>query len=345
MPTHRSRLPLILSAAALSMALAACASGASSSSLSTQNAVAQKSPGIPAGTVLNIGDQQQYLETLLRTSGKLNALPYTVNFVQFGSGPLVDAGFAANRIDAGFMGDLPATVAVSSHLPVKAVAVNLPIGANEFLVAQPGITSIAQLKGKPVAYTTGTSQQAFALRALSQVGLAQKDVHQVDVTLQQLGTVLQSGSADASILSVQQKIDFQETHPGAKVLATNATAKPPTYDYVLATTSALASPAKKAALGDFLRRYVAAGNWVKTHKSQYVNAYYVDIEHQTPAQAKQILAAGGEMSPVPITSGVQQALQTVVHLMATAGAISTEFSVAALFSPDVTNYFNPLVQP
>jgi sulfonate transport system substrate-binding protein len=129
------------------------------------------------------------------------------------------------------------------------------------------------------------------------------------------------------------------------VLATNATAKPPTYDYVLATTSALASPARKGALGDFLRRYVAASDWVKTHQNQYVNAYYVNIEHQTPAQAKQILAAGGEMNPVPITVAVQQALQTVVHLMASAGAIPAEFSVASLFSPDVTNYFNLTVQP
>jgi sulfonate transport system substrate-binding protein len=345
MSHFRPRVPLILLTVLLSVALAACASGVPTSALSAQNAAAQKSTGIPSGTVLNIGDQQQYLETLLQASGQLNALPYTVNFVQFGSGPLVDAGFAANRIDAGFMGDLPATVAVSSHLPVKAVAVNLPIGANEFLVAQPGITSIGQLKGKSVAYTTGTSQQAFALRALGQAGLSQKNVHQVDVTLQQLGTVLQSGSADASILSVQQKIDYQETHPGAKVLATNATAKPPTYDYVLATTSALASPARKGALGDFLRRYVAASDWVKTHQNQYVNAYYVNIEHQTPAQAKQILAAGGEMNPVPITVAVQQALQTVVHLMASAGAIPAEFSVASLFSPDVTNYFNLTVQP
>jgi sulfonate transport system substrate-binding protein len=335
---------LILLSLVLSVALAACATGVSTGALSAQDAAAQKSSGIPAGTVLNIGDQEQYLETLLQASGQLRGLPYTVNFVQFASGPLVDAGFAANRIDAGYMGDLPATVSVSSHLPVKAVAVTLPIGASEFLLAQPGITSIAQLKGKPVAYTTGTAEQAFALRALAQAKLTQKDVHQVDVSLQQLGTVLQSGSAAASIVSVQQKIDYQETHPGAKVLATNVTAKPPSYDYVLATTSALASPAKKTAIGDFLRRYVAATNWEKSHQNQYVNAYYVDVEHQTPAEAKQILAAGGETNSVPITPAVQQALQTVVNLMASAGAIPAAFSVTPLYNADVSDYFNAIVQ-
>jgi len=44
---------------------------------------------------------------------------------------------------------------------------------------QAGITSISQLKGQTVAYTTGTAEQAFALRALATAGLTQKDVTQV----------------------------------------------------------------------------------------------------------------------------------------------------------------------
>ena len=172
--------------------------------------------GASAGTVINFGDQQQIFETLLTASGALAGAAYKVNYVEFNSGPLVDAGFAAHRIDVGFMGDLPASLAVKSGLPVKAVAVTLPIGASEYLVARPGITSIAQLRGKSVAYTTGTAEQAFALRALATAGLTQRDVHQVDVSLLQLGTVLESGAADASVVSVEQKIDYQLNHPGAR---------------------------------------------------------------------------------------------------------------------------------
>jgi hypothetical protein len=90
---------------------------------------------------------------------------------------------------------------------------------------------------------------------------------------------------------------------------------------------------------------VAAIKWEKAHPNQYVTDYYVNVEHQTPAQAKQILAAGGVLNPVPITASVQQSLQTVVGLIASAGAIPASFSVAPLFSPDVTSYFNPIVQP
>ena len=90
------------------------------------------------------------------------------------------------------MGDLPASLAVKSGLPVMAIAVSLPIGASEYLLARPGVTAISQLRGKPVAYTTGTAEQAFALRALHSAGLTQKDVQQVNVTLQELGTALDS---------------------------------------------------------------------------------------------------------------------------------------------------------
>ena len=62
-----------------------------------------------------------------------------------------------------------------------------------------------------------------------------------------------------------------------------------------------------------------------------VTDYYVDVEHQTPAVAKIILAAGGITNYVPISSAVKAALQQVVALMASAGA-GSDYSVAPLYS-------------
>ena len=335
--------------AAASIASAASAvgtggAGAVTSSSALGKAKAETTAIIPAGTVINFGDQQQNLETLLQASGALKGATYSVNFVEFNSGPLVDAGFAAHSIDVGFMGDLPASLAAQSKLPVKAVAVNRPIGASEFLLAKPGITKISQLKGRPVAYTTGTAEQAFALRALASAGLKQKDVNQVNVSLFQLGTVLQSGAADASVVSVEQKVDYEQTNPGAKVLATIDSVKPPSYTYVLATTSALANSAKQGAISDLTARLIKAASWEKSHQSQFITNYYVNVEHQTPAAAKQILAAGGISNYVPITASVQSALQNVVTLMASAGAIPTTYSVTSLFNPTVSARYNNIVK-
>jgi sulfonate transport system substrate-binding protein len=312
--------------------LAACSSAAATATATSSGE-----------TVINFGDQQQDLETLLTASGVLKGAPYKVNFVEFDSGPLVDAGFAAHQIDLGEMGDLPASLAVHSGLPVEAVMTYLPAGASEYLLAEPGITSIAQLRGKPVAYTTGTAEQAFALRALKSAGMTQADVHQVNVSLEELGTALQSGAAVASVVSVEQMVDYELDHPGAKVLASVITVSPPSYGYLLATKTALADPAKLTAIDDLTKRIVKAENWLKTHESQFDTDYYVDVEHQTPAVAKLILAAGGSWTYVPITSAVQSALQQMVDLMAAGGGLSSSFSVAPLFSPAESARYDKLV--
>jgi sulfonate transport system substrate-binding protein len=332
---------LAVSAAA---GLSACGGSPSKGATTTLSPVGHVAADIPSGTVLNVGDQQQDLETELQASGALTGARYKVNFVEFNSGPLVDAGFAAHSIDIGFMGDLPASLAVQSGLPVKAVALFLPVGASLYLLARPGITSISQLRGKPVAYTTGTAEQAIALRALASVGLKQKDVQQVNVSLLELGTVLQSGAADASVVTVEQKVDYEQTHPGAKVLATIDTLKPPSYDYLLGTKAALGDPVKEAAIGDFTHRLIKAANWQKTHRNQWITDYYINVQHQTPTVAKQILAAGGTVNFVPLNATVQSALQDVVNLMAGAGAVHASYSVAPLFDQSESQRYNNILK-
>jgi sulfonate transport system substrate-binding protein len=337
----KRRLAAGLSATAVLATATACATSAAA--LGGGSASGGSAGSGTSGLVLNLGDQQQRLQTLLTDSGVLKDATYKVNFVEFGSGPLVDAGFAAHRIDLGFMGDLPASLAGKSGLPVTAVAVSQSVGASEYLAGEQGITSLAQLKGKPVAYTTGTAEQALALRALKAAHLSQQDVRQVNVSLQQLGTALETRAAAASVLSVEQLVNDRKQHPGDSVLATDKTITPPSYGYILGDNASLADPARLAAVDDLLKRIVKAGNWEKAHQGQYITDYYVNVQHDTPAAARQILAAGGTETYVPITSGVQGALQQVVGLMAGAGA-GSDYSVAPLFSKAASARFSAILK-
>jgi sulfonate transport system substrate-binding protein len=156
--------------------------------------------------------------------------------------------------------------------------------------------------------------------------------------------VLQSGAADASVVSVEQKVNYQQTHPTAKVLATVDSVTPASYTYMLGTDAALASPAKLKAIDDFTQRLIKAWAWEKTHQSKWVTAYYVNVEHQTPAVAKLILSAGGTEEYVPISSTVQAALQNVVNLMAGAGAFPKAYSVAPLFSAAEAQRYNAILK-
>ena len=102
---HR-RLALLAPLAALAMVAAGCGGGTKSATKTPISLAADpaSASAIVAGTVINFGDQQQFLETLLGTSGGLAGASYKVNFIEFDSGPLVDAGFAAGRIDVGVHG-------------------------------------------------------------------------------------------------------------------------------------------------------------------------------------------------------------------------------------------------
>src|SRR6202161_1486080 len=79
----------------------ACSSGGSTATdVSAQG-------GSASGVTINFGDQEQEFETLLTASGALKGASYRVNFVEFDSGPLVDAGVAGPQMDLGFLGGLP----------------------------------------------------------------------------------------------------------------------------------------------------------------------------------------------------------------------------------------------
>ena len=319
---------------------AACGSG--SSNAATSASPSGSVAGIPAGTVLRVGDQGQLLQTLLQTSGELKGAPYKIEFAQFASGPLVNAAFTAHNIDAGFMGDTPASATVSGGIGVKAVGVAKFAGPVSVLEARPGIKSMADLKGKKVAFTTGTAQHALALRALAIADLSQADVQQVDVPLNQLGTVLAAGQVDAAVIGPADIIKYKAAHPDAVTLAGSDTLSPPSYLYFLATQGALGDRATSAAVFDLVARVARAERWIGTHQSAWVDAYYVGVNHQDPALAKQLVAYGGLFTFVPLTPEVQRAEQELVALLAKAGAIKAPFDVGPLYDTTATSTYNAL---
>src|SRR5947209_3438253 len=74
--------------------LAACGSASADRTASPGSTTSVA--GVAPGTVLHVGDQGQFLQTLLHTAGYLDSVPYKVEFAQFASGPLVNAAFAAH---------------------------------------------------------------------------------------------------------------------------------------------------------------------------------------------------------------------------------------------------------
>ncbi|MGF1424958.1 ABC transporter substrate-binding protein [Kitasatospora sp. LaBMicrA B282] len=323
-----------LALAALLPVLAACASAKADTA----------GTGAPGHVTLHIGDQGKYLQTLLQSSGRLQGLGYQVVFDQFNSGPLVNQAFVAGAIDFGVMGDTPAVYSAAAGLPVDVVAASHTVGPGYTLVARAGtgIHGLADLKGRKVGYSKGTANQGFLIQALTTVGLKQQDVTPVDVPLQNIGEVLESGTVDAATAAPQDLINYTRSHPGAVQLI-NGQQVSSGYSFWLATRKALADPAKHAALLDLVGRIVQANSATRADPGPWIDAYYVKVDKQQPAIARQIWQASGETSFALLDAQVVAAQQRQADLFLANGQLPHHVDVSGEFPPDVESTFNAQV--
>ena len=163
--TTARRLGTLTLAGALALTAAAC----SSSGPTATDASAQG--GNSSTVTINFGDQQQDLETLLQALRRARRAPATRSTSSSSTaGRWSTPGSPRTGSTSASWATCPPRWRSSPGCRSRPSPSQLPIGASEFLLAKPGITSIAQLRGKPVAYTTGTAEQAFALRALKRPG-------------------------------------------------------------------------------------------------------------------------------------------------------------------------------
>lgn len=151
---------------------------------------------------------------------ELEAVGASYEWNEFDSGPLVNEAAAAGEIDMGFMADLPAIIAKSSGQEIEIVS-NVAYGEKGLAVMvapDSDITSIADLKGKKVAYATGSYAQHLLALLLDQEGLTINDVQSVNLAAGDQQTALTGGEVDAIVIWEQYISQF--TSDGtAKVLA------------------------------------------------------------------------------------------------------------------------------
>lgn len=294
-----------------------------------------------SGVTLRVGDQGQLLELPLKLSGQFDDVPYDVEFATFASGPLVNEAFGAGAIDIGTMGDTPALLSYAQGLDTVVVGIRSNDGLAMTLIASPesGITSLEQIEGKRVAWTTGSNQHGFVLRALESVGLGQDDVDHVDVPLLDVVNVLAAGSADVGVAYEVFRPAYIAEHPGAVELAAlNDFTE--SYNYLLALRPVLDDPAKAAAIEDFVGRLARAARWVEEHPDEWIQTYYIDIQKQSPDAARAAYEAQGRTRWVAIAGGDAQASQQQqADLFHEAGLLPEPVDVSPQYDPAITDRF------
>jgi len=287
---------------------------------------------VPPGTTLRVADQLDQLELPLSLSGQAAKLPFGVQYSSFLGAPAVFEAFQAGAVDFSYVGDAGIIPPQVSGQDFVVVAAAQNRGGGWGMLVGPGtsITSVKELRGKKIGYEAGTADQSYLLQLLQDNGLTSKDVTLVNLPSSAISAALRSGDIDAAPTEVLLSAEYLADNPGAKVIST-----PGVYsglDYFITTKSVLQDSAKRAAITAYLQHLVRADDWVNTHESAYVTAYYQGVLKLSPTLDKSILATTAPTHFLPIGPAVIAEQQATTNLFSQAGAIPGHLDVAKVFS-------------
>jgi sulfonate transport system substrate-binding protein len=246
---------------------------------------------VPAGTTLAIGDP--YTQQALILSGEIGKLPFKVEWANISGGPRTIQAFRAHALDLGAVADIPPIHANWTGLPVKIVAARFrqdPIAHPVYQIGvAPGaqIRTLADLRGKRIAYSPGQAQGALILRILNKVGLRKQDVKLVELpsTTDVYANALAGKLVDAAPLGVMfaKRYLVQYGRDGGRAISHGLRDDAA---YLYAPTSVLADPAKAAAIREYIKIWARAWRWVGAHPAQWAQGFYVVNQGLTPGDAK-----------------------------------------------------------
>jgi len=325
-PDHprRPRLPLALSLLAAGALAAACSSGSSGSATASRASSPAASGSVSSvslkNVTLHIGDQAgSGSQSLLTAAGLINKLPFKADWSDFTSGPPMLQAMGAGSVDIGAVGDAPPIfeAAGGGKIAVVAATVADPQAAALLLPKGSAVTSVAQLKGKTIAVSEGSSANYHLLAVLKQAGLSVKDVTIDNLQPAQALAAFASGHVAAwDVWSPY--IEEAEVQHGARILV-NGSPIGKTFSFEVASRAALADPAKAAAIRAYLQLIAQAHTWANTHAS----AWGATWSQATGLPASLMTAAAKDDTAVtvPITAAVISSEQSIADAFTTAGLI------------------------
>jgi NitT/TauT family transport system substrate-binding protein len=243
--------------------------------------------------------------------------------------------------------DMLATGAVMSNFPARGQGKVFLINDVEFATAQlwvrpeSGIKTIADLKGKKVSTTAGTTAHVFLDTALRANGVDPKDVEVVNQGMANAVTSFISGAVPAVALWVPFNIAVREKVPGAKMLV-DASAFYPKAAIVggwVTTDDYLAK--NKATLEGVIRGWASANDYFIANadaalehlqKEHYKEVPLTDLKEQFHAQK---MFTSGEWKKMYADGTVTKWLQQVTDFFVRFANIQNPVPASQYFVPSL----------
>lgn len=328
----------LLSLLILALALTGCGGGEKKDAKAEapKFTASNKYDGDLSGVTLNIGAAQSRNATGVVKAAGLDNTPYKVNFHNLRGGNLVIEALAANQIDAGCGSQIPPIFAAASgnDSNLKIVAIRRGATLNQEVIVGPKtkdtIKTIADLKGKKVAYVKNTTAHYFLNKMLEDAGLKWDDVETLAMSTSDAVSAILTGDIDAfagygsAVMTAKSK--------GAVTLQTADKILTGDY-YWYATPETLSNPAKRAALLDYLERINEANEWIRVNPEVW-SKYYAKETNQKVEDYRKIFDA--EEAQVksriaPITDATIADEQDIINTFVKLGVLKSSIDAKTLF--------------
>jgi sulfonate transport system substrate-binding protein len=279
--------------------------------------------GYQKNGVLVIARQQAVLEQHFTSSG------IAISWIDFPSGPPMLEAMNAGSVDFGQVGDTPPIFAQSAGAKIVYVA-GQPITNGQGILVKPESTirTLADLKGKRIGFTKGSSAHNVVVMALEKAGLAYSDITPVYLSPPDGAAAFARDSIDAWAVW-DPYFAIGEGRGGGKVLV-NAYEIGKTNSFYIANRDfAAQSPRLVSGVIDVLAR---TATWAENNRDQVGRVLAavtgVDLEIQTIAARRSSFAIG------KVTDDIVATQQAVADRFFRLGLIPRQIAVReAVWTP------------
>lgn len=202
-----------------------------------------------------------------------------IELVEFADGPTIIAAMESGSIDVGYIGQGAHKLCVNGRASIFALS---HISNGDALIGGKGITKVEDLKGKKVAYSSGSSSEDILVNSLKKANMTMDDIVAVDMDASAIVTAMLSGGVDACATWSPNSLKILEEMKDAVKLTDNMTFS----DTTVSLASWIAMPKVAQEKHDVLVRftralykgmdYAAGGNYEEVAKlvaKQVANDY------------------------------------------------------------------------
>lgn len=182
-----------------------------------------------AATILSLLKEQGDLEKALAASGG------SVQWFEFPAGPPMLEAMNAGSVDFGYTGESPPIFAQAGGTPVRYIAYD-PWSTKAEAIVVPkdsAIQTVADLKGKKVAFAKGSNTNYLVVKALESVGLQLSDITPTYLSPADARAAFENGKVDAWAIW-DPYLAVAETAANARIIV-DATGLAPNRGYYLAS--------------------------------------------------------------------------------------------------------------